>query len=119
MAYNSLGVALKGDGKLEEAAMAFETAISLKENYGDAYARLAEVYNALGKHQEAIDTASKGLKYKGSHVGMCDYEIGTAYKKLGQYQEAIKYFEAAKKDRRWLKTADWEIENIKREQGIK
>ena len=97
--------------------MAFENAILIKEDYGDAHFRLAEVNNLLGRRKEALDIALKGIQLRGRHVAPCHFEAGQALKGMTRYQEAIGHFEAAKKDRKWIKSAQWEIEDINSKQG--
>ena len=71
------------------------------------------MYNKIGQHDKALDAALNSLKYKPNYA-LAAFEAGTAYKNLGQPENAIKYFDIAAKDRAWLQSARYEIDMIKR-----
>lgn len=113
-AFNSLGVAYMSDGQVENAIQAFEMAITVKENYDEAYYRLAEAHNKIGRYQEGLDAAQACLKFTRKFKGAANFEAGVASKKLGKLAEAKKYFQAAATDRRWRKSADYELDLLNR-----
>ena len=113
-AFNSLGVAYMSDGQVENAIQAFEMAITVKENYDEAYYRLAEAHNKIGRYQEGLDAAQACLKITRKFKGAANFEAGVACKKLGKVAEAKKYFQAAATNRNWRKSAEYELDLINR-----
>lgn len=72
------------------------------ENYNpesaDAHYRLAEIYNQRGDWNQAIEHANQALEYESGGVtdrAKIFFELGTAYKGLGQQSEACNAFENA------------------------
>ena len=64
----------------------------------DAYYRLAEVHNLQGNYNEAIEHANQALEYETGGVterAKIHFELGTAYKALGQNGNACTAFENA------------------------
>ena len=63
VAWNNLGVALAGSGRLEEARQAYERAIALRGEYPKAYENLSAVLLALGDRAgaEAAARAAREL----------------------------------------------------------
>ena len=87
----------------------------MKPEEDSAYYRLAALFNKLGRHQEALDMALKSIKYGPKKNGKAAFEAGQAYERMGQHQNAIKYYTTAgQQDRRWKKNADYQIELINR-----
>ena len=113
-AFNSLGVALMNGGKVDQALNAFQSALAVKEDYDEPMYRMAEVYNKIGKHQEALNSAKECLKITRKFKAHASFEAGIAAKALGQKEAAIDYFTEAGKNRQWRKSADYEIDAIKK-----
>ena len=72
MAHNNLGVALRDQGKLEEAVAEFRTAIRLNPDYAEAHYNLGFALHSQGKLEEAVaeyrkarDNAQRGSKLAG------------------------------------------------------
>ena len=112
-AFNAQGTALEKIGKSDEAIAAYQQAVEVKPDYYEAWARLAALYNKLTQNDKALDAALNSLKYK-KNYGLAAFEAGTAYKSLGEYNNAIQYFEIALLDKQWTKNAQYEIDMIKR-----
>ena len=101
-----------------DAIAAFNKAVAIKQNYYPPYYRLAALYNKLGKHQQALDAALGCLKYKKNYAPAA-FETGMAYKKLGQFNNAVKYYQIAAKSRNWRKSANYQIDMMKRKMKAK
>lgn len=115
LAFYSLGVALTEIGRLDEAEMALENALSVtkRKKWAEPYYRLAVIHNKKGAFTAAKQAASEALKIEGRIKPAAAYEAGRACKGLGQLSEAISYFELAARDRAWKASADYEIDLIK------
>ncbi len=61
VAYNGLGMALASNGGTQEARPAFEKAISLNENFAEAYRNLSRISLGEKKYDEAAQLLSKSL----------------------------------------------------------
>jgi hypothetical protein len=59
-----MGIALKDQGKLEEAIEAYEKALTLKPDYAEAYTNMGVALQEQGKPEEAIDAYNKALAIK-------------------------------------------------------
>ena len=55
-----MGIALKGQGKLEEAIEAYTKALAIKPDYADAYTTWAMLFKGQNKLEEAIEAYNKG-----------------------------------------------------------
>ena len=58
-AQNNLGVALKDQGKFEEAIIAYNKAILINPNYVQAYKNLGFIFHIQGKFDDAIKAYDK------------------------------------------------------------
>ncbi len=113
LAYYSLGVSLIELGRLNEAVLAMENALSVtkKRKWAAPYYRMAVIYNKQGKYSKAKVAAQKALANKKNYAPAA-YEAGKASKDLGQFNKALSYFQIAAKDRLWKRSADYEIDLI-------
>lgn len=114
LAFYSLGVALTELGRLDEAQLSLENALTVtdKKKWAEPHYRLAVVHNKKNDFTEAKQAAEEALKHKVSYAPAA-YEAGKASKGLGQTTQALTYFELAGRDRAWKQTADYEIDLIK------
>jgi tetratricopeptide (TPR) repeat protein len=110
-----LGSALYQAKELNKALPVMELAAS-KSKTGESYARLAGIYADLEKFDEAIRTASEALKRGDlARTDLANMVLGTAYYNTKKYDQAVKAFNRAAKDKRskkaaqqWLKYVDSE-----------
>jgi Flp pilus assembly protein TadD len=59
-----LGVALaRGEDKFGEAERLCDSAVRMKRNQAQLYLNLAEVYNAAGRREDALEALQAGLKF--------------------------------------------------------
>jgi len=113
LAFYSLGVSLTELARYDEAVMALENALAVtkRRNWESPYYRLAVVYNKQGNHSAAKEAAVNALNADSDYAPAA-YEAGKACKELKQYDQAIKYFQQAAKDRVWKRAAEYEIDLI-------
>ncbi len=94
---NFLGMAQSALGRREEAAAQFNRAISLEPKFGDAYRNLA----SLGGHPEEYEAqAARILAAIADTPADTDradmsFALGEIYDKLGKFDVAFEYFDAA------------------------
>ncbi|MEJ2689889.1 MAG: tetratricopeptide repeat protein [Deltaproteobacteria bacterium] len=83
-----LGNLLLKKGSLEEAAKAFDGALSINGKYHDALTGKGIVLERLGKDQEAEETLQKALLLNPNPVRTY-YELGSLYEKRGDFAKAV------------------------------
>ena len=59
-----MGIALKEQGKLEEAIEAYNKALAIKPDYAEAYNNMGIALKEQGKLEEAIEAYNKALAIK-------------------------------------------------------
>jgi tetratricopeptide (TPR) repeat protein len=91
-AWRSLGVALEGVKRNEEAISAFQQAIRLNPDAVEAMNSLAMLYAQLGRNQEAAAEFQKVLRLK-PYWGPAHLGLGKALEAAGQAGEARKQFQ--------------------------
>jgi len=113
LAFYSLGVSLIELNRLDEALLALENALSVtkRRKWEAPHYRMAVIYNKQGKHSQARNAAKKALANKRNYAPAA-YEAGKASKELGQYNQALSFFQIAAKDRLWKRSAEYEIDLI-------
>jgi len=92
--YNILGAANHGLGKLEEAAEAFQKALSINPNNHDAYSNLGNILRDIGKLEEAVDACLKAISLKPDYADAYS-NLGNALRDKGKLEEAIEAFRTA------------------------
>ncbi len=106
LACSELGVSYSFANEIPEAIVQYKRAISeyslIKDNYrlSLAYANTGYAYVSLGDWSSAKDIFEKGLSFaQGSPRAYCLNAIGLAdiYSNSGNYSEALKHYESAKK----------------------
>jgi tetratricopeptide (TPR) repeat protein len=113
LAFFSLGVSQTELSQFDQAIANLENALAFttRKKWASPHARLAVVFNKKGNCQKAVEESMKALEVDKKNA-LANYEAGKAAKCLGQLQKALAYFEALKKDRRWKRTAEYEIDLI-------
>lgn len=92
------GANLTQDKAFKEGEKMLKNALVYDRENPNTYYRLAENYNKQSRFQEAIDMANEALKYeKGGKSASAKiyFELGTAYKYLGNKARACESFENA------------------------
>ncbi|MEK0083931.1 BTAD domain-containing putative transcriptional regulator [Benzoatithermus flavus] len=93
-----LGQVRRSQGRLQEAADAFRTAIALDRNYARAYLKLGTTLLALGHPEQAIPLAEHAIRLspRDPNIGECFWLIGAAHLLTGRLAEAIAMLEKAR-----------------------
>jgi len=95
------GVRLAESGKLNEAVAAFDSAISAKSGFAQAYSARGNVYNALGQYDRAVKDYNEALRLNPRYVEAY-YNRGNVHSDFGRYGEAVKdYAEALRLNPRY------------------
>jgi predicted TPR repeat methyltransferase len=68
LAWNILGAANKGLGKISEASYAFKRVTELNPNYADGFSNLGLILCEKGKPDEALEVLKKALQIKPDHA---------------------------------------------------
>ena len=87
-AYNNLGLALKEQGKLEEAIVVLIKALSIIPDYTEAYNYMGIALKEQGKIEEAIEALDKCVSIKPDHAEAYS-NIGNILSNRGKLEEAI------------------------------
>lgn len=82
------------EGRLEEAARAFEQAVALDPSNGNAYYGLGNVYSELGRWADAVIAYYKAVSLNKDDVEAYN-NLGIALGERGQYVQAASAFEKA------------------------
>ena len=88
----NLGTTLYGQGEHEEAIREFHKAIELDSQFADAWNSLGETLRDRGDMEEAIRCYRQALTAQPNHA-RANYNLGEFYCLLGQFTDAIAYFE--------------------------
>ncbi|HEV7891991.1 MAG TPA: tetratricopeptide repeat protein [Pyrinomonadaceae bacterium] len=84
------------EGRLEEAARAFEQAVALDPSNGNAYYSLGNVYSEMGHWADAVIAYNKAVSLNKDDVEAYN-NLGIALAERGQYVQAAAAFEKAVK----------------------
>lgn len=105
---------LLGQGEIGGAIALCEKAITNDDKYDKAYLVLAMAQNKNGKYDEAIKAAQSAIKHiKSPQKGAAYFEMGLAYRNLGNMTKAKDAFTSAKKDPAYARNADYELKMLK------
>ena len=91
-----------------------QKSISNDDKYDKAYLILAQAQNKNGNYEEAIKAAQSAVKYiKSPQKGAAYFEMGLAYRNMGNTTKAKEAFTSAKKDPSYARNADYELKMLK------
>lgn len=91
LAYNNLGTALDLNGKLDEAVVSFEEALSISPEYVDALFNLGMALYKQGDRESAADYYQKALKRNPDHLGS-HLNLAALLAEKEQVSEAIHHY---------------------------
>ncbi len=92
--HTNLGLAYYHQGRLEEAAKEYTTAIQLNPDYAEAHNNLGLVYYLQGRVEEAIQEYMTALKLTRGFA-KAHNNLGAAYFKQGRLDEAVQEYMTA------------------------
>jgi protein O-mannosyl-transferase len=96
VAHNGLGVALREQNRVNEAAAHFVEAIRMQPGYPEAHANLGDAYLLLGRIEDAAKELTEAIRLNPDSPEAC-ISLGIAYSKLGKVNESIAALAAAVK----------------------
>ncbi|MFQ5566621.1 MAG: adenylate/guanylate cyclase domain-containing protein [Paracoccaceae bacterium] len=91
--YSLLSEIYRTQGKFDEAIAAGRKAIELGPGIADNYAILAITVFYAGDFEEALRMIKKAIRLHPNHPSWFLYRLGTAYRMLGRYDEAVEALE--------------------------
>ncbi len=94
LAHNNLGVALKQEGKPDDAVEHYEQALRLAPYYAEAHSNLGNVLFDLGRTSEAIEQYEVALRLRPDYPEV-QYNFANVLRRLGRTSEAIEHYEMA------------------------
>ncbi len=94
MAYNSLGFALAGRGRLTEAIAQYQQALQLKPDYAEAHNNLGNALAQAGKREEAIEQYEQALRINPDSAKAYN-NLGNALLEAGRAGESIEHLREA------------------------
>ena len=89
--WNLMGVSAAQIGKLDEAVIAFQKALSIKPDYAAAYLNMGNALKEQQKVEEAIEAYRQAFSIKPDYVEAY-YNIGNAFRDQEKLQEAIEAY---------------------------
>jgi DNA-binding helix-hairpin-helix protein with protein kinase domain/Tfp pilus assembly protein PilF len=87
------GEQLSQEQRFEEAVVAFQEAVSINPNRGDAYEKLGYALYRLKRYEESLEASEKAIGLRGNFGPY--YNSGLAYMELGRWDRAKMAFESA------------------------
>ena len=93
-AYNSLGIALKADGKLKEAEEIFRKAISLAPSSHVLYVNLGNTLQELNRIDDALENFRKAILLKPDFAETY-FNLANTLQRAEQYPEAVVVYKQA------------------------
>ena len=91
-AYANLGVALRMQGHLEAAVIAYRKALALDRTHVGTLSNLGGAYRALGQLDEALPLLTKAIQLQPDFAA-AHYNLGLVYMDSGEPEKAIACFE--------------------------
>ena len=109
--YSRLGIVYHELNRLDSAIHNYKTSLEIDDKNFDVWFRIASVYNLKNSFLDGALAAKKATELK-SQFGGGWYEYGISELGKGNKTRAKKYFETARKDRKWRKLSERKIDEI-------
>ena len=90
------GSKLMSQGKLENSYKIFSTIIEVSPSWAEGWNKRATVLYLMGKYQDSLNDINEVLKLENRHFGALSGQ-GLVQIKLGNYEKAIKSYQAVQK----------------------
>jgi len=100
-------------GDISGAIALTKKAIENDPQFDKAYLVMAQAYNRDGKYNDAITAATEALRFMKGPKGAAHFEMGLAYRNLGNTAKARESFNNAKKDPSYARNADYELKMLR------
>ncbi|HEY3731354.1 MAG TPA: tetratricopeptide repeat protein, partial [Steroidobacteraceae bacterium] len=114
--HTNLGNALKGSGRLEDAAAAYRRALALKADHAPAHYNLGVVLDALGRADEAAAAYARAVALNPQHAEAHN-NLGNALQAQGQLEQALASYRRALSIKPNFAEAHANLGNVYRSQG--
>ncbi|HOJ03567.1 MAG TPA: tetratricopeptide repeat protein [Bacteroidota bacterium] len=101
------------NGDVSGAIEMAKKAIEHDPKFDKAHIILAQAYNKDGKYDAAVKSAEEALKLIKGPKGAAYFEMGLAYRNMGNMAKAKDAFTNAKKDPAYARNADYELKMLK------
>jgi tetratricopeptide (TPR) repeat protein len=108
LAHNNLGVALKGQGKIEEGIRNYRLALRLNPRYPMAHYNLGVALAETGKPDEAVACYREAIRLRPEYAD-AHTNLGLELARQGRQEEAIAHYEEAIRIRPDLVTAHYNL----------
>ena len=92
--HNNLGVAYWEQGRFDDAAKEYQTAINLKPDYVDAHYNLGKAYREQGRLDDAVREYLTAISLK-ADLPEPHYNLGLVYRTQGRFDDAIREYQTA------------------------
>ncbi len=89
-----MGIALRAEGKIEDALAHFQAAIRTKPDYAEAYFDLADLYTKVKNREAAISHYQQAVGLRPDYPE-AHYNLANLLSDAGRADEAIEHYEAA------------------------
>jgi tetratricopeptide (TPR) repeat protein len=104
---------LAGRGDTHSAIELAQKALTSDPDRADAWCVIARACNTEGRHADAIKAAQKAVDLiKTAQKGEAWFEMGIAYRNLGNTDKAREAFLAAKRDPNYTRNAEMELKQL-------
>ena len=90
--WNIMGSAAAQNGQLDQAAFAFDKAITIEPSSADAHNNLGNVLRGLGKLEEALEAFNKSISINPEYAEAFN-NIGIVLQRQGKLEEALRAFD--------------------------
>jgi protein O-GlcNAc transferase len=115
-AYSNLGVALKNQGKLDEAIAAYCKAICIKPDHVEAHSNLGNVLRDQGKFDEAVAAYREAIRISPDQARAYS-DLGVALADQGNFDEAAAIYRKAISIKPDYAEAHFNLGNVLKDQG--
>ncbi|MDR5171204.1 tetratricopeptide repeat protein [Methylobacillus flagellatus] len=92
--YNVLGVALEGQGKLQDAVQCYRKALAINPSISEMHFNLGSVLSQLGHDDEAVTSYRRAIQISPG-LAVAHFNLGALLQKKQSIDEAIKHYRQA------------------------